>query len=152
MFIILFSFFFISAYAGGSHRIESTTSDIDSIQIPNRNFIKGDIVFVGDGSWYLKLPYEIPWDNVTPSIPQNTTDYIINWSEPMRLTYFEGDDWRPKAVVEDSVIHLIWNHRGWGISDIYYMRSTDWGETWSDTFNLSFRGWCMSSCTNKPIY
>ncbi|MBD3234877.1 MAG: hypothetical protein GF315_14230, partial [candidate division Zixibacteria bacterium] len=122
----------------GSGFTEASASDLT---MPNREYEKGDTVFFGDGSWYIKAPYEIPWDSAEPPETENTAGHRIVWSEPMRLTYFEGDVWRPKAVVEDSIIHVIFMYDPPGIGDIYYLNSLDSGDNWSELLILSQSEW-----------
>jgi hypothetical protein len=120
----------------------------NDVFFPKRGYVSGDTVFTGGGDWYLNPVIDKPVIDEEPPVTENTTDYEIDWSEPMRLTYFEGDDWRPKVSIWHDYIHMVWYHRGYEVNDIYYMRSSDRGETWSDTVNLSNRS--GSQITIRP--
>jgi hypothetical protein len=116
-----------------------TVAGADDALFPKRGYISGDTVFTGSGDWYLNPVIDKPFVEEQPPVIEKTADYEIDWSEPVRLTYFEGDDWRPRVSIWRDYIHMIWRHYGHGVNDIYYMRSSDRGESWSDTINLSHR-------------
>ncbi len=67
----------------------------------------------------------------------------IQWGPDIRLTPL-GDttrNWEPRAAVWGDTIHLVWAWEGrinsiWSY-DIFYMRSTDRGETWESPKNLT---------------
>lgn len=67
----------------------------------------------------------------------------IVWGPDIRLTPL-GDttrNWEPRASVWGDTIHLVWAWEGringiWSY-DIFYMRSTDKGETWEGPINLT---------------
>ncbi|HEC78443.1 MAG TPA: T9SS type A sorting domain-containing protein [candidate division WOR-3 bacterium] len=61
----------------------------------------------------------------------------VGWGPDVRLTYMQGGGWYPRAACCGDTIHLVWWHAYTGHDEIFYLRSTDAGESWSDPVRLS---------------
>ncbi|MEO0231795.1 MAG: hypothetical protein ABIM29_04565 [candidate division WOR-3 bacterium] len=62
----------------------------------------------------------------------------IIWGPDIRITVFDtSSDWSPRAVAWGDTIHLVFKRVHNAGEDIYYMRSIDRGETWSEPINLT---------------
>ncbi|HEC78939.1 MAG TPA: hypothetical protein ENI34_07335, partial [candidate division WOR-3 bacterium] len=61
----------------------------------------------------------------------------VGWGPDVRLTYMQGGGWYPRAACCGDTIHLVWWQAYTGHDEIYYMRSTDAGESWSEPVRLS---------------
>lgn len=55
-----------------------------------------------------------------------------SWEGEVRLTDDPGESEHPKLAVSGSTVHLFWRDNRQGKNDIFYMKSDDAGETWSD--------------------
>lgn len=98
------------------------------VRIPSTNYVF--VFWIEDG-----VDSDLIWFS-------KSTDNGTNWSAPQQITTWGeilyGDeyyDFNPYAVVvEDSILHLVFQHRDDDSDtfDIYYERSADYGDTWTD--------------------
>ena len=90
---------------------------------------------------------DVVWTNIVynPGAPAKTQIYFsrsindgLNWSQPVNISNpleFSGS---PAFALDSSGnINVVWNDRTPGNLDIYFNRSTDGGETWSQAVNIS---------------
>jgi hypothetical protein len=62
---------------------------------------------------------------------KRSTDGGVNWTTK-RLTYNDGDSWKPAIAVDsDNHVHITWSDYTPGNGEIYYKKSTDGGATWT---------------------
>ena len=61
----------------------------------------------------------------------------VGWGPDVRLTYMQGGGWYPRAACCGDTVHLVWWQAYTGHDEIFYLRSTDAGESWSDPVRLS---------------
>ncbi len=78
----------------------------------------------------------VVWDDWTPGNSEiyykRSTDGGATWTWAKRLTWTQGDSLRPDIAIDSTNnIHIVWDDRTPGNSEIYYKRSTDGGATWS---------------------
>jgi len=75
----------------------------------------------------------------------NNSPILLNaqseWSDDVRLTYFFGYSYDPRAVCNGDTVHLVWWEH-YGVSgnlreEVFYKRSTDCGMTWGEDVRLS---------------
>lgn len=67
---------------------------------------------------------------------KKTSDFGIIWSPDIRLAFISGTCETPKITVSGNIVHVVWiDHRN-GNRQIYYMRSTNSGDNWSDAVRL----------------
>ena len=55
-----------------------------------------------------------------------------SWTAERRLTDNPSESEHPKIIEQDNNLHLVWRDNRDGIYEVYYKRSTDGGETWSE--------------------
>ncbi len=67
---------------------------------------------------------------------KKTSDNGLTWSPDIRLAFIPGTCETPKITVSGNIVHVVWiDHRN-GNKQIYYMRSIDSGDNWSDAVRL----------------
>lgn len=67
---------------------------------------------------------------------KKTSDYGLTWSSDLRLAYISGTSETPKIAVSGNIVHVVWiDHRN-GKKQIYYKRSVDSGNSWSESIRL----------------
>ncbi|MCG2826510.1 MAG: hypothetical protein L6265_07980 [Thermoplasmatales archaeon] len=71
---------------------------------------------------------------------KKSTDGGNAWSEDIRLTYAPDDSFTPKIVAYGNTLHLVWSDKRDGNFEIYYKRSNDGGNSWSDDVRLTNDG------------
>ena len=89
--------------------------------------------------------------------PEKLPWLATSWSEPVRVGGLqEGDVYWPDLVADPSgILHAVWDEWNFGdpnldplnhpATEIYYSRSIDGGQTWSERSNVSQgNGWAMS--------
>jgi len=76
----------------------------------------------------------------------NSTDGGQTWLEPIELVS-EGYNQVNVAVVDDDVVHVVWNGMA-GVHGRYHRWSSDSGRTWSKTFKLNTAG--VEGSTGPP--
>ena len=89
----------------------------------------------------------VVWTNIVynPGAPAKTQIYFsrsindgLNWSQPVNISNPLEYSGSPAFALDSSGnINVVWNDRTPGNLDIYFNRSTDGGETWSQAVNLS---------------
>jgi len=81
------------------------------------------------------------WRDIRNGYPEiyykRSTDGGLSWDADRRLTLEPSESEHPKIVVNDSTLHLVWRDNRDGIYDIYYMRSTDSGDNWSEATRIT---------------
>jgi len=85
----------------------------------------------------------IVWDDSSPGNEEiyyrNSEDGGTTWSAAKRLTWSSGDSERPAAAIDsNNRIHIVYYDDTPGNREIYYMRSTDAGTTWSAAKRLTW--------------
>ena len=68
---------------------------------------------------------------------KRSTDGGLSWDADRRLTFEPSESEHPKIVVNGSTLHLVWRDNRDGIHEIYYMRSTDSGDNWSEAIRIT---------------
>jgi hypothetical protein len=98
-------------------------------------------------SWYPSLAVDgnnihVTWqdnrDGINEIYYKRSIDNGETWSNDTRLTIADSDSYAPSLAVDGNNIHVTWvDDRDDGISEIYYKRSIDNGETWSNDTRLT---------------
>jgi len=68
---------------------------------------------------------------------KRSEDNGSTWGVDTRLTFTNDTSWRPCIAVSDSCIHVVWEGYRDHIGQIYYKRSCDGGNTWSNDIRLT---------------
>jgi len=67
-----------------------------------------------------------------------SSDAGVTWSQDIRLTQSQGFSYTPSVTVLDSIVHVVWTYYSSSEPyEIYYMRSSDGGLTWSSMMRLT---------------
>jgi hypothetical protein len=61
----------------------------------------------------------------------------LTWETNTRLTNNADYSWSPSIAVSGNFVHLVWFDNSDGNEEIYYIRSTDSGETWEEAVRLT---------------
>lgn len=79
--------------------------------------------------------------------PIAETDYSIyykksndggnTWSNDTRLTYASGESFTPRMAIYENILHIVWSDKRDGNFEIYYKKSADKGDTWSEDIQLT---------------
>ena len=83
------------------------------------------------------------WQDKTPGNSEiyykRSTDEGASWTASRRITWTSGQSYVPHVVADSSGgIHLVWYEYETGNSEIYYQKSTDGGETWTASRQLTW--------------
>lgn len=91
-------------------------------------FVFGQNVHV---SWYDNRDgnYEIYY--------KRSSDGGLSWGADTRLTNNASTGWDPSISVSDSVVHVLWWDNRDGNYELYYKRSTDFGNSWGTDTRLT---------------
>lgn len=72
---------------------------------------------------------------------KRSTNNGMNWSQDIRLTNSTGNSWRPtiavSGILNNSLLHVIWQDNRDGNWEIYYKHSIDNGMNWSSDIRLT---------------
>ena len=85
----------------------------------------------------------VVWSGATQQEPyneiyyKNSTDGGNTWNEDVRLTYASDDSFTPKIVAHGNTLHVVWSDKRDGNFEIYYKRSIDGGNSWSEDVRLT---------------
>lgn len=83
------------------------------------------------------------WQDSTPGyydiFYKKSTDEGSTWTDAQRLTWTSGDSEYPAIAVDSSDdLHLVWMDEWPGNGELYYMKSTDGGDSWSKSKRLTW--------------
>jgi len=93
------------------------------------------------------------WEDITPGTVEiyfrRSTDRGLTWGAVKRITWTSGDSYEP-ALSGDSnnIIHVVWKDDTPGNDEIYYMKSSDAGSTWSGAKRIT---WTSGSSSSPAI-
>ncbi len=63
---------------------------------------------------------------------KKSTDGGVTWTDGKRLTFTPGSSYRPVIAIDSANnIHVVWHDASPGNREIYHMKSTDGGTTWT---------------------
>jgi hypothetical protein len=69
---------------------------------------------------------------------KRSIDGGLTWETDKRLTNDSQNSWEPTIAVSGSVVHVVWvDDRVWGVTNIFYKKSTDGGTTWGEDTRLT---------------
>lgn len=87
----------------------------------------------------LYVVYE-DWGTRTNICFLKSVDSGNNWTQKSYLTDDQnaGNSENPDIAVEENILYLVWQDDGTGNSEIYFKKSSDGGENWSDSKQLTF--------------
>lgn len=68
---------------------------------------------------------------------KQSPDGGTTWGSDKRLTFDPAYSSEPSVSAINSIVHIIWNDKRDGNSEIYYKRSTDGGSTWGPDTRLT---------------
>jgi BNR repeat-like domain len=88
------------------------------------------------------IPHVV-WYDDTPGNSEifykKSTDGGTTWTTSRRLTWTSGPSLSPDIVLDSAdSLHLVWGDGTQGNYEIYYMRSTDYGATWTAPKRLTW--------------
>jgi hypothetical protein len=66
-----------------------------------------------------------------------STDNGATWTADQRITNTPGNSDYPSVTLQDSFVHVVWMENDGGEWEVYYVRSTDYGATWSEETPLT---------------
>jgi len=83
------------------------------------------------------------WSDTTPGDSEiyykQSTDGGGTWATSQRLTFSSGSSGNPDIAVDSTgKLHVVWEDKAPGNSEIYYKRSPDGGATWSTSKRLTW--------------
>lgn len=86
---------------------------------------------------------------------RRSTDQGLTWSDPVSVSQIgapgSASHWPTVAAGEDGVVHVAWTlvdlPEGWPPTGIYYRRSEDGGQTWSDVVEIAHGGYDQATVT-----
>jgi hypothetical protein len=134
--MLLFSTISTAEPIGWSNDIPLTSNDNDDSRDPSIA-INGNLIHVvwEDQRHYASNSPEIYYIN--------STDEGKTWNQEKRLTFWESTKNQPKIAVNNSWLHVVWiDHRLSTTNRIWYMNSSDYGNTWSEPILISSPGDC----------
>lgn len=62
---------------------------------------------------------------------KRSTDNGTNWESDKQLTFGSSESYNATVGVSGAAVHVAWQDTRYGIEEIFYMRSSDGGLTWS---------------------
>lgn len=68
---------------------------------------------------------------------KRSTDAGLSWGTDIRLTNSTGYSGTPCLAISDSILHVVWEDKRDGNSEIYYKRSRDAGMSWESDIRLT---------------
>ncbi|HEY32008.1 MAG TPA: hypothetical protein G4O10_02745 [Dehalococcoidia bacterium] len=68
---------------------------------------------------------------------KRSVDVGVSWAPAERLTNNPGESKHPKIVVQNGNLHLVWRDNRDGSNEVYYKKSTDGGQNWSQDRRLT---------------
>ncbi len=68
---------------------------------------------------------------------RRSTDGGDTWDDPVKLTNVNGNSRSPAIAVDKTDIYVVWQNGTTGNYDIYFMSTSNSGETWHNMKNLS---------------
>ncbi len=68
---------------------------------------------------------------------RRSTDGGNTWGATVRLNTMKGESKNPVITIAGTEIYVVWQYAATDNYEIYFRRSTDGGNTWEDTVNLS---------------
>jgi hypothetical protein len=112
-----------------------------------------------DNSLYVDIAVDISdnihitWQDDSPGNAEiyykKSTNNGTSWSSTKRLTNNSGDSRNPEISADSSGnIHLVWFDFSTGDTEIFYKKSTNWGNNWQATKRLT---WNSGSSTNPAL-
>jgi hypothetical protein len=75
---------------------------------------------------------------------KRSTDSGMNWGQDVRLSYDANWSLQPSVSASDSLVYVVWSDnrdRAYVNEEIYYRRSSDFGQSWSAETRLTFDPW-----------
>ncbi len=86
---------------------------------------------------YVHLVWEDYRDSNHEIYYRNSENNGLTWKGNIRLTNNQAQSSLPDLAADQYAIHVVWGEGTGDNWDVYYKRSVDNGETWSDAYNLS---------------
>ncbi|MEW6069986.1 MAG: hypothetical protein AB1485_05160 [Candidatus Thermoplasmatota archaeon] len=85
----------------------------------------------------------VVWSGVPPEEPYNeiyykrSTDGGRTWYEDVRLTYAPSDSYTPRIATRGNTLHVVWSDKRDGNFEIYYKKSDNGGNSWTEDKRLT---------------
>lgn len=76
-------------------------------------------------------------DNNLELFYKRSTDDGVTWGADTRLTINNATSVQPSVAASDSAVHIVWQENRDGNWEVYYKRSTDIGNSWSNDVRLT---------------
>ncbi|MFH1050342.1 MAG: T9SS type A sorting domain-containing protein [bacterium] len=78
---------------------------------------------------------------------KRSTDQGLTWGDDVRITNDTADTKNPGIALSDNNVYIIFDDEREGNREIYFKKSTDYGNTWGEDVRLTFdnsASWCPS--------